>query len=109
MSLVDFFFNSNYRESLQRTSTSLDCDDIERISEYQRIRNNNKFQRDYHLKKLQHEVDLLQSEIRYGFINVKLINKEVFTMFLNQYNPLPWTINVLWERFKKYNKIQNEN
>lgn len=76
MSLVDFFFNTNYRESLQRSGGSTHSEKTKEISEYQQIRINKKFHRDYHLKKLQHEVDLLQSEIRYGFIKIDQINKE---------------------------------
>jgi hypothetical protein len=98
MSLVDFFFNANYRESLQSNcSTKLPETNIE--TKDQKNRRLKKFYRDYHLNSMRHEVKLLNSEIIYGFINKKDVTFDKFKKFLEKRNAKSWEINVLWKEF----------
>lgn len=100
MSLVEFFFNSDYRESIKGNYQKKEIIDITpKESEAQKQRRLNKFHRDYHLKSMQHNVDLLSSEIWYGFIDPKQITKDKFILFLKQNQAKEWTFNVLWENF----------
>ena len=106
MSLVDFFFNADYRESLQ-----CNCNKKETIDNYpkktkEEIEQDKKeFWEQYHLKSMQHKVDLLSSEIIYGFIDKNKITFDLFKKFLISSGAKEYTHNVLWNEFKEKHKI----
>lgn len=103
MSLVDFFFNANYRESLQKNNFVF----VEetKVTESQKQRNNAKFWRNYHLKCMQEAVDNLNSEIMYDFIDLKDVTEDKFIIFLKRRGAKEWTFKVLWNRFLKTHNI----
>ena len=82
MSLVEFFFNSDYRESLQVNKIISNVDTVIETKE-QAEKRKSKFWRDYHLGKMRHEIKLLNSEIIYGFINKNIVTRDKFEIFLN--------------------------
>lgn len=106
MSLVEFFFNSDYRESLQYNCKNSVKKIEEKIeTEKQIIKKQQKFFRDYHLKQMQDRVNLLNDEIIYNFISIKNINIDNFTKFLQNHNAKNWVIPVLWNKFKLKHNI----
>ncbi len=93
MSLLDFFFNSNYRDSVLNPvySTNKSSETSEKEKR--------KFWRDYHYKTIKHEVDLLKTDIMYGFIKHKSITLDVFIKFIKRRNGEEWVIPGLWRHF----------
>jgi hypothetical protein len=105
MSLVDYFFNSNYRESLH-PSTTYSKPDVEVETEFQKKRRNAKWARDYHLKSMRHQVSLLESEILYGFIDVNSVNSVNFKKYLDRFGAKDWVVFVLWNEFTNKHKLR---
>ena len=104
MSLVDLFFNSDYRESLndRRKVLTTKVPEVPEVVESEEVihRRKAKFLRDYHLKTMRNEVTLLNREILYRPDLLTLITEETFTKFLKSRSAKDWTIRLLWKEFK---------
>lgn len=102
MSLVDLFFNSNYREKCSSSSKKQLKDNR---TEEQKIKDRNKFWRDYHLDKMRELVWKLQTEILYDFIKIENVNEDNFTKYLKNNRAEDWCVKLLWKEFLLKNKI----
>lgn len=99
MSLIDFFFNASSREPVSYSKETI------KENAEQKQKRNKKFWNDFHLKKMQHEVSLLNSEIIYGFIKVEDITEDKFKLFLESKSAAKWVIPILWTSFKKQHNL----
>lgn len=105
MSLVEFFFNSDYRESLQSSRGVSRNNNEPQESEEQKLKRNRKSRKDYHLNTMQRQVDLITSDIIYKFIDKNMVTEPNFVTYLKGLGCQNWAIPVLWERFKKEHNI----
>jgi len=103
MSLVDFMFNSNYRDSILNPSYSTKSNIVE--TKEQKEERLKKFYHNYKLQSLKRQISLLENEIIYGFIDIKDINEINFQSFLTKFGADESIVNILWEEFKLKHKI----
>lgn len=101
MSLVDFFFNANYRDDILNPSYLNQNKKSLEITQ----KDKNKFWRDYHLSQMKEIIKPINDQLIYKFIEKSSINKDNFSQYLKENYAEDWVIPVLWNEFKEKWKI----
>ena len=101
MSLVEFFFNGDYRESLSSSNQVKRKKKPEPTAEEIK-KSNEEFGKQIVLRQARQYLDRLIDNIRYDAIDYTEITEDKFRNYFKHLKHKDWVIDVMWEEYSDY-------
>ena len=101
MSLVEFFFNGDYRESLS-DGNQVKSKKTSEPTEEERKKSREEFGKHMTLQYAREYLDRLIDNIRYDFIDYTEITEDKFRNYFKYLKHKDWVIDVMWEEYSDY-------
>ena len=101
MSLVEFFFNGDYRESLSANS-SVKRKKTPEPTEEERKKSREEFAKHMTLQYAREYLDRLIDNVRYDAIDYTEITEDKFRNYFKHHKYEDWVIDVMWKEYDEY-------